>query len=77
MSSTPKKNINALYKQKVEFLNVHPRGTVHEVITKLLGANKYRKFSYYQSANMIKQFNILTKHSIKYNRIQIIKFSSL
>jgi len=42
-------------------LNVKPRGTVHEVITKLLGANKYCKFSYYQSSNMIEHIQYINQ----------------
>jgi len=57
--SSTQKHINALYEQKVEFLNVKPRGTVNEEITKLLGANKYRKFSYYQSASMVKHIHYI------------------
>ena len=49
------------------FFNVKPRGTVPEVITKLLRANKYRKFSYYQSTNMVEhiQYIIQQQHSTK------------
>ena len=59
--SSAQKYINALYEQKAEFLNVKPRDTVHEVITKLLGANKYRKFSYYQSANMVEHIHYINQ----------------
>ena len=60
MSST-QKYINALYEQKVEFFNVKPRGAVHEVITKLLEANKYCKFSYYQSANTVQHIQYINQ----------------
>jgi hypothetical protein len=53
--------INAFYEQKVEFFNVKPRGTVHEVITKLLGDNKHRKFSYYQNANMVEHIQYINQ----------------
>jgi hypothetical protein len=67
------KYISAVYQQKVEFFNVKPRGTVREVITTLLGANKDRKFGYYQSANMLEHIQYINQ---KLNRIQIIKFNS-
>jgi hypothetical protein len=61
--------INALCELKVEFLNVKPRGTVHDVTTKLLGANKYRKFSYYQSANMVENIHYINPLKAELNPI--------
>jgi hypothetical protein len=54
--SPAQKYINSLYEQNIEFFNGKPRGSLYEVITKLVGANKYNKFSYHQSANMVEYY---------------------